>query len=192
MMDLIKISKSSPDQKDSPKDQDNTTLVPAYRSDPQLEGGQYTKVGVMWNIKPEISQPKLCELLINTEPKGDTDIYLRNFYNHIKICLNVVTRLREGLLPGYHSVKRHSEFEEYYVPDCDHPSYYCIVQFYTSFVQSLLVAKNNETCVKYSMAPKAYKVVITHAHEMSGWKILSRLLHSRAPNNGGINSDVQY
>ena len=41
------------------------------------------------------------------------------------------------------------------------------------------------------MAPQAYKVVSTHAHEISGWTILSRLLHSRAPHIGGINGDVQ-
>ena len=50
----------------------------------------------------------------------------------------------------------------------------------------------NDTCVKSSMAPQAYKVVSTHAHEISGWTILSRLLHSRAPRLGGMNGDVQY
>ena len=49
----------------------------------------------------------------------------------------------------------------------------------------------NDTCVKSSMATKAYKVVSTHAHEISGWKIISRLLHSRSPRIGGINGDVQ-
>ena len=49
----------------------------------------------------------------------------------------------------------------------------------------------NDTCVKPSMTPKAYKVVSTHAHEISGWTILSRLLHSRGPHLGGINGDVQ-
>ena len=41
------------------------------------------------------------------------------------------------------------------------------------------------------MAPQAYKVVSTHAHEISGWTILSRLIHSRAPHLGGMNGDVQ-
>ena len=41
------------------------------------------------------------------------------------------------------------------------------------------------------MAPKAYKVVNTHAYEISGWTILSRLIHVRAPHLGGINGDVQ-
>ena len=49
----------------------------------------------------------------------------------------------------------------------------------------------NETCVKYYMAPQAYKVVSTNSHEISGWEILSRLIHSRAPTLGGMNDDVQ-
>ena len=58
---------------------------------------------------------------------------------------------------------------------------------YTSLGHSLLLAMNNDTCVKSSMAPQAYKFVSTHAHEISGWTILSRLLYSRAPHLGGIN-----
>ena len=49
----------------------------------------------------------------------------------------------------------------------------------------------NDTYVKYSMAPKAYKVVNTYAHEISGWKIISRIIHSSAPHIGGVNGDVQ-
>ena len=41
------------------------------------------------------------------------------------------------------------------------------------------------------MAPQAYKIFSTHAHETSGWIILSRLLNSRAPHLGGINGDIQ-
>ena len=41
------------------------------------------------------------------------------------------------------------------------------------------------------MAPQAYKVVSTHAHEISVWTIIYRFLHSRAPHLGGINGDVQ-
>ena len=41
------------------------------------------------------------------------------------------------------------------------------------------------------MAPQAYEVVRTHAREISGWTILSRLLHSRAPHLGGVNGGVQ-
>ena len=41
------------------------------------------------------------------------------------------------------------------------------------------------------MATQAYKVVSTHDHEISGWNILSRLLHSRASHIGGINDGVK-
>ena len=35
------------------------------------------------------------------------------------------------------------------------------------------VVMANNTCVKSSMAPQTYKVVSTHAHEISVWTILS-------------------
>ena len=41
------------------------------------------------------------------------------------------------------------------------------------------------------MAPQSYKVVSTHAHEISGRKIPFRLLNSHAPHLGGMNGDVQ-
>ena len=50
----------------------------------------------------------------------------------------------------------------------------------------------NGTCVKYSMENWAYKVVSTRAHEISGCKILSRVLHPRVPHLGSMNGDVQY
>ena len=59
----------------------------------------------MWTLKHEISPPKLYEILIKKELKGDTAIYLKNFFNHIKMCLNAVTRLREDLLHYYKSIK---------------------------------------------------------------------------------------
>ena len=37
---------------------------------------------------------------------------LNNFYNHMKMCLNAVTRLGEDLITAYQSIKRNSEFEE--------------------------------------------------------------------------------
>ena len=83
--------------------------------------------------------------------KGDTALYLKNFFNHIKMCPNAVTRLREDLLPDYYSINRHSEFEEYFVPDRNHPSYSWNVQIYTSLGHSLLVAMTNDTCVKSSI-----------------------------------------
>ena len=41
------------------------------------------------------------------------------------------------------------------------------------------------------MAPQAYKVVNTHAHEISGCKFLSRLIRARAPFTVGMNCDFQ-
>ena len=41
------------------------------------------------------------------------------------------------------------------------------------------------------MAPQAYKVVKNHDHDISVWKILSRLLHSRSPYLGVMNGDVK-
>ena len=65
----------------------------------------------MWTLKHEIISPKFYELLIKTKIKGDTDLYLNNFFKHIKMSLNAVTRLREDLLPDYQSIKRYSEFK---------------------------------------------------------------------------------
>ena len=52
---------------------------------------------------------------------GDNALYLKNFFNHINMSLNAVTRLIEDLVPDYHSIKIHSDFEEYFVPDSEHP-----------------------------------------------------------------------
>ena len=41
------------------------------------------------------------------------------------------------------------------------------------------------------MAPQEYTVVSTHAHEISGWKILSIIIHSRAPHLRDMNGDVK-
>ena len=48
----------------------------------------------MRTLKNEIIPPKLYELLIKIELQGDTSLDLKNFYSHIKMCLNAVTRLR--------------------------------------------------------------------------------------------------
>ena len=89
----------------------------------------------MWTLKHEISSPRFYELLIKTELKGDTALDLKNFYNHIKMSLNAMTRLRVDLLPDYQFMKIHSEFTEYFVLDLDDPSYSCNVQIYTSLGQ---------------------------------------------------------
>ena len=53
------------------------------------------------------------------------------------------------------------------------------------------MALTDGTRAKYLMAPQTYKVVNNHAHEISVWEILSRLLHVRAPHLVGINGYVQ-
>ena len=88
-----------------------------------MDGVNSTKIGGMWALEHEINSPEFYELLIRTKLKGDTDLDLKKFYNHIKMCTNVVTRHREDLLPDYQSIKRHSEFEKYFIPDFYHPSY---------------------------------------------------------------------
>ena len=48
----------------------------------------------MWTLKHEIRSPKFYVLLIKTELKYGTSLDLKNFYNHIKMCLNVVVILQ--------------------------------------------------------------------------------------------------
>ena len=57
MMDHIKILKSSPDQKDSPKSHYSTTMVTDNRKVFPLEGGYSTKIGGMWTLKNDIISP---------------------------------------------------------------------------------------------------------------------------------------
>ena len=136
-MDQINIIKSYPSQRDSPKPKDPITAFLAISRDITLVCGHYTKIIGMWTLKNEISSSKFYELLIKTELKGDTTLGLNNFYNHIKMCLNALTRLIEDLLPGYQSTKRSSYFKEYFVSDSNHASYSCNLQVYTSLGHSL-------------------------------------------------------
>ena len=94
MMDQTNISKFSPSQKDTSTAPDPTTVVKSNRMAPSLEGGNSTKMCGMWTLKHEISSQKFYELLVNIELKGEPALDLRNFYNHIKMYLNAVTRLR--------------------------------------------------------------------------------------------------
>ena len=55
----------------------------------------------------------------------------------------------------------------------------------------MLLALTNDTSIKYSMETQDYKIVNTHAHEISWWEILSRLIHLHAPNFVGMNGNVQ-
>ena len=91
---------SSPTQKDTSTSPDPTTMVPDNRGDPPLEGGHSTKICGMWTLKHEISSPKFYQLFIKTELKVDTALDIKNLYNHIKLCLNAVTRIREYLRTG--------------------------------------------------------------------------------------------
>ena len=55
MMDQIKILKYSLYKKDSPKDQDPTTMLPDNKKALPLGGRNYTKIGGMWTLKHESS-----------------------------------------------------------------------------------------------------------------------------------------
>ena len=101
MMDQTNNSKSSPTQKDTLTPPDPTTVVPDNKRGTPLEGVHSTKIVGMWTLRHEISSPKFYELLIKTELKGETALDLKNFFSHIKLCLNTVTRVREDLLHDY-------------------------------------------------------------------------------------------
>ena len=117
IMDHIKIPKSSSENKDSPKDQDITTVVLANKKAPTLEGGYSKRIGGMRSLKHETSLPKLCELLIKKDIKCCTAMDLKRFYNHSMMCINEVTILLEDLPPYYNTINRHADFEEYFIPD---------------------------------------------------------------------------
>ena len=97
-----------PTHNDSPNHLEPTNVVPDNRKAPPLDGGQWTKFNGMLALKHDIRLTKFYELLIITELKGDTALYLNKFYNHITMCCNVVTRLQEDYIPNYQSIKRHS------------------------------------------------------------------------------------
>ena len=94
IMDQINTLEYLPKQNYTPMTPDPTTVVPANRRAPPLDSGQSTKIGGRWDLKHDIISPIFYELLIKTELKRDTNMDLKNFYNHIKMCLNVVKRLQ--------------------------------------------------------------------------------------------------
>ena len=106
MKDKNNISKSSPAQKDTSTPPDPTTTFQTNRRAPPFEGGISENIGGMWTLKHEISSPRFYELLIKTELKRDTALDLKNFYNHVKMSLNAVTRLKVDRLPDYLYIKR--------------------------------------------------------------------------------------
>ena len=85
MMDQTNNSKSPPTQNDTSTPPDPTTVVPANRKAPPLEGVHSTKIGGMCTLKHETRSPKFYEILIKTELKEDTARYIKNFYNYIKM-----------------------------------------------------------------------------------------------------------
>ena len=101
MMDQDNLSRSSPSQKDTSTPLDPTTTVHTNRRDPSLEVGVSKNIGGMWTLKHDIISPRFYELLIKTELKGNTALDLKNFFNHINMSLNAVTRIIEDLLPDY-------------------------------------------------------------------------------------------
>ena len=66
IMDRIKSSKYSPENKYSPKAQGTITVVPANKKDLPLEGVNDTKIGGMGTLKHEIISPTFYEILIKT------------------------------------------------------------------------------------------------------------------------------
>ena len=121
---LVQNQTSLQDNMDSRKVQDTEIVVPANKNAPPLEDSHSKKIGGMWTLKHEISSTQFYEILIKTEIKGENALYLNNFCNHNKLCLNEVTILQENLLPYYHYITRHSDFQEYFLPYIYHPSYY--------------------------------------------------------------------
>ena len=111
----------SPNQKDSRKTPDPTTVVPDNRRAPTLDGGQSMEIGGMWTLKHEIRSSKFYEILIKTELKIENALDLKIFHNHTNMCLNKANRLRKDLLFGYQSIKRHYESAEYFSLDRDNP-----------------------------------------------------------------------
>ena len=81
------------------------------------------------------------------------------------MCLNAVTRPQEELLPAYHYIRIHTEFEEYFLQYFNHPSHSWNLHTHT---------------------------VNTHTREILGWKIIYRLLHALSNHLGEVNDDVQF
>ena len=79
VMNQIDISKYSRDQKDSTKPQYPNTVVMSNSRYPSSDGEHSTKIGGMWNLKHETSSPKMYELPIKTEIKGDTALESKKF-----------------------------------------------------------------------------------------------------------------
>ena len=141
----------SPNKVRKKKPQYFTTMIHVNTKFPPLYGGKYQKIGGMWTLKYKRSSPKFYKLLIKTKLKVDNLLYLKNFYNQLNICLNVVTKLQEDHLPAYQKIKWHSKFHEKSVPDRYLPSFSCNDQMYTFLDHSFFVDLMNCIYIKYSM-----------------------------------------
>ena len=120
--------------------------------------------------------------------------YCSLFELSIKSCQDVsqvYDKLREGVLPFYQLLTIKMAFHERFFPDRAHPFYTWNEQTFTSLGHYLLVALTNKTCTNYFKDPQAYKIVNIHAHEVSRYIILFRLIHEISPHIGLISGDVQ-
>ena len=177
---------TSPNNVETNNPQYSSYVVHSNRIFPSLE-----KVGLMWNLKYEISSQKFFGIFIKINLEGVTDIDIKNFYNHIKVWLNTITRLQSDIFPAYQKIKQHYYFYEHCVSDRSYPSYYCNICAYNYLSYSIFVSLTNENFIKYPMAPQAYKIFITHANEIVRWTIISIIIYDRDPHLGGMNGDVQ-
>ena len=94
---MDKFYKPSPNKVKKNNPQYYTTVVHTNKKVSPLKGGKSHKIGGIWTIKHEIISPKLYEILINKYLKRDTSLDLKNFYNHIKMCLNAVKNVESIL-----------------------------------------------------------------------------------------------
>ena len=73
---------------------------------PTLKVGNWYNISGMCNIEIEISSPNFYEPSIENKLKWETALDLKKFYNHNKICLNAVTKIRDYFLPYYQVINK--------------------------------------------------------------------------------------
>ena len=76
---------------------------------------------------------------------------LDNFYKHIKMYLNTVTRLLEDILPTYKCIKWNYDFHEKFASDISSPSYSWNENTHTYLGHLVLMDLKNDTYIKSSM-----------------------------------------
>ena len=102
MMDQNKNWNSSPENIYLPQAQVHITVFLSNNKDTSMEDGHSTKIGGMGALKHEIRSSKLYELLVKTELKGDTALYLKILYKNINIfpkCSDYTLRRPSYFLP---------------------------------------------------------------------------------------------